>query len=261
MAEPLRTSFARLCRDTRISLDLSQRELAVAVGVSHGYLAALEGGHANPSLAVVQQIGDVLGLRLEFASTPPIVVEPIRQRDLVHARCSAYVDRRFRAAGWITRREVEVVHGRWHGWIDLLAFDPRTGTLVLVEVKTILDDVGGVERQLAWYERHVPEVARGLGWRPIRTSSWLLLLASSDVESMVRANREALDIPFPDRARAMRVVLQQDAAATTQVAERGLALIDPRSRRRDWLVATRSDGRRSPAPYRDYAEATRLLAR
>lgn len=261
MAEPLRTSFARLCRDTRISLDLSQRALAVAVGVSHGYLAALEGGHANPSIAVVQRIGDVLGLQLGFASTPPIVVEPIRQRDLVHARCSAYVDRRFRAAGWITRREVEVVHGRWHGWIDLLAFDPRTGNLVLIEVKTMLDDIGGVERQLAWYERHVPELARNLGWRPVRTSSWLLVLASGDVDAMIRANREALGIAFPVRARGMRVVLRQGAAQPTQVAERGLALIDPRSRRRDRLVATRSDGRRSPAPYRDYAEAARLLAR
>lgn len=261
MTEPLRTTFARLCRDTRISLDLSQREVALAAGLSHGYLAALEGGHANPSLAVVQRISDVLGLRLELVSTPPIVIEPIQQRDLVHARCSAYVDRRFRAAGWITRRELEVVHGRWHGWIDLLAFDPRTRTVVLVEVKTRLDDVGGVERQLAWYERHVPELARSGGWRPIRTSSWLLLLASSEVESVLRANREALGVAFPDRARAMRAVVQPGPVGAPQVGERGLALIDPRSRRRDWLVATRSDGRRSPAPYRDYAEAARLLAR
>lgn len=261
MTVPLRTTFARLCRDTRISLDLSQRELAVAVGVSHGYLAAIEGGRANPSLAMVQRIGDALGLRLEWASTPPIVIEPNRQRDLVHARCSAYVDRRFRAAGWVTRREVEVVHGRWHGWIDLLAFDPRTRTLVVVEVKTRLDDVGGVERQLAWYERHVLEVARSAGWRPSRTSSWLLLLASDEVESVLRANRVAMGVAFPDRARAMRAVVQHGLGDAPPVGERGLAMIDPRSRRRDWLISTRSDGRRSSAPYRDYVEAARLLAR
>lgn len=261
MADPLRTTFARLCRDTRISLDLSQRELAVAAGVSHGYVAELEGGRANPSLAVVERIGEVLGLRLELASTPPIVMEPVRQRDLVHARCSAYVDRRFRAAGWLTRREVEVVHGRWHGWIDLLAFDPRTRTLVLVEVKTRLDDVGSAERQLAWYERHLPEQARRAGWRPIRTSSWLLLLASDEVESAVRANRAALDIAFPDRARTMRTVVQPDPADALVVGGRGLALIDPHSRRRVWLMPSRSDGRRSPAAYRDYAEAARLLSR
>jgi hypothetical protein len=40
---------------------------------------------------------------------------------------------------------------------------------------------------------------------------------------------------------------------------RGLALVDPTSRRRDWLLPTRSDGRRSSLPYRDYADAARRL--
>ena len=33
--------------------------------------------------------------------------------------------------------EVEVVEGRAHGWVDLVAFDPRTGTLLVIEVKTM----------------------------------------------------------------------------------------------------------------------------
>jgi hypothetical protein len=41
---------------------------------------------------------------------------------------------------------------------------------------------------------------------------------------------------------------------------RGLALIDPTSRRRDWLLPSRSDGRRTRAPYMDYADAARRLA-
>jgi hypothetical protein len=35
---------------------------------------------------------------------------------------------------------------------------------------------------------------------------------------------------------------------------RGLALVDPSSRRRDWLIRTSVDGRRSPASYRGYAD-------
>jgi hypothetical protein len=42
---------------------------------------------------------------------------------------------------------------------------------------------------------------------------------------------------------------------------RGLALIDPSSRRRAWLIRTRLDGRRSPAPFADYADAARRLGR
>jgi hypothetical protein len=50
-------------------------------------------------------------------------------------------------------REVEIVHGRSHGWIDLLAFDRRTGTMLILEIKTRLSDLGAIERQIAWYER------------------------------------------------------------------------------------------------------------
>lgn len=76
-----------------------------------------------------------------------------RQHDTVHAICSGYVDRRLHRAGWTVAREVEIVHGRSHGWIDLLAFEPTTRTLVVIEVKTRLDDIGGLERQAAWYVR------------------------------------------------------------------------------------------------------------
>lgn len=80
--------------------------------------------------------------------------------------------------------------------------------------------------------------------------SVVLLLASEEVERMVHANRDALRVAFPLRGE----VLHQ-----TEVVGRSLALIDPRRRRRDWLMRTRDDGRRSVAPYRNYAEAATLL--
>ena len=98
-----------------------------------------------------------------------MLLEP-RQRDAVHAPCSGYANRRFRAGGWETGREVEIVHGRSHGWIDLLAFDPRTGLLLIVEIKTRLDDLGLVERQLAWYERSAFE--RGTQGRLAGQTRW-----------------------------------------------------------------------------------------
>ncbi|MEX1172245.1 MAG: helix-turn-helix domain-containing protein [Chloroflexota bacterium] len=271
MSHRLRTSFASLCRDTRTSLDITQRQLAAATGVSHGHIAAIETGRVNPSLDLVERIGEVLGLRLQLIGRPPVIVEPLRQRDLVHARCSGYVGRRYGSSGWETRRELEVASGRWHGWVDLLAFDPRTRTLVIVEVKTRIDDLGAIERQIAWYEREAPGLARNLGWRVDRIFTWLLLLASDEVDKGIRENRDALADGFPMRAPAMRGLLHGEAAATGDrdprsrhgaiIATRGLALIDPRSRRRDWLIASRVDGRRSPAPYRDYADAARRLYR
>ncbi|MFL5685351.1 MAG: helix-turn-helix domain-containing protein [Chloroflexota bacterium] len=245
---PLRMPFGRLCRSTRTALALSQRQLALAAGLSAGYVAAIETGTANPTLDVVERIGEALGLDLRIVGSPPVLVGP-RQRELVHARCSGYADRRLRADGWLTLREVEVVHGRSHGWIDLLAFDPRTGRLVVVEIKTRLDDMGAIERQVGWYRRMAPAIARLEGWSVRHTSAWLLLLASDDVETAVRANKDVLRFTFPARGAALL-----DATAP------GLALIDPTSRRRRWLIRPRIDGRRTAAPYRDAADAARRIA-
>lgn len=237
-------------------LDITQAELAAAVGVSRSHIAGIETGRVDPSLDLVWSIADRLGLDLQLVGRPPLALEP-RRGDLVHARCSSYVDRRLQRHGWATAREVEVVAGRAHGWIDLPAFDPRSRTLIIVEVKTRLDDIGGVERQIAWYEREAFGVARSLGWRPRRTRAWLLLLASDEIESQISLHRDLLRRAFPDRAPAMRAVFLQGAA---DARPRGLALIDPTSRRKEWLISTRSDGRRSATSFRDYADAARRLS-
>lgn len=70
MATPLRMSFARLCRETRTMLDITQAELAAAVGVSRPYIAGIESGRANPSLEVVERIGSALGLEMRLIGRP-----------------------------------------------------------------------------------------------------------------------------------------------------------------------------------------------
>jgi transcriptional regulator with XRE-family HTH domain len=258
----LRTTFARLCRDTRTTLDVTQRELAAAVGVSRAHVAAIESGRANPSLDLVTRIAEALGLELDFRVRAPIVFGRSRQRDLVHARCSGHIDRRLRRGGWSTQREVEIVHGRSHGWIDLVAYDPRTRTMLIVEIKTRLDDIGLLERQVAWYERTGPAIASRLGWRPVRILTWVLVLASDEAESVMQTDREVLALSFPGRAPVMQSIVEGVVPEGGDAAGRGqraIALIDPASRRRRWLMKSRSDGRRSAAPYRDYADAAARL--
>jgi transcriptional regulator with XRE-family HTH domain len=256
VANPLRTSFAELCRDTRTLLDITQGELAEAAGVSRSLIAGIETARVNPTLDIVMRVGDALGLDLQLVGQQPNVIDP-RRSSFVHGRCSAYTGRRLGGHGWSIRREVEVIHGRSHGWIDILAFHPGSGTLVIVEIKTRLDDLGTIERQLGWYERAAREVAVRAGWRPVIVVSWLLLLDSEEVEVAIRRERELIRAGFPQRAGQMRAVLDGERPSGS---ERGLALIDPSSRRAAWLIPTRLDGRRSPAPYRDYADAARRMA-
>lgn len=254
----IQTSFAEACRSVRISLDLTQQHVASRAGVSRAHYAKVEGGRATPSLALVERIADALGLRLSLGVQPPVIHgEPI-SRDIVHARCSAYIGRRLRGAGWQVAREVLIEAGQHRGWIDLLAFDPRSGTVLVIECKTRLDDVGAVERQIAWYERVAWDAARNQGWEVRRVVAFLVVLASEEVETTVKSHRELLADAFPGRALDMLRVIADGAARCDR---RGFAMVDPRSRRHDWLIRTRVDGRRSPSPFVGYAHAARLLTK
>lgn len=253
----LRISFGRACIETRLSLDVSRQALADRVGISVRYMAMIERGRANPSLRLVERIADALGLETQILIRPPIFPVGPHLSDEVHARCSAYVDRRIGVLGWTTAREVEVIHGRSHGWVDLLAFNARTGTLLIIEIKTRIEDLGGLERQLGWYERMAWQAARRLGWRPTRIVSIVLALASEEVERVVRSHREWLGLAFPMRAPQITELM---ARPESTIAVRGFALIDPSSRRRNWLIKTSLEGRRSALPYADYADAIRPAA-
>lgn len=251
----LALSFARIFRGRRAELDLTQAVLSSALGISRSHYAAIKAGRANPSIAMVGRISEILGLRVNVVAAPLVLVTGPTTRDAVHARCSAYVQRRLEADGWIVMREVEVSDGRLRGWVDLVAFDPRSGTLLVIEVKTSIDDIGQLERQVGWYMRAVAAVIPS-AWRPTRTVSWLLVLATFEADQAIGRHRDAFDRAFPLRAAGMRDVVARTSPAA---GERGVALIDPRSRRRDWLIATRVDGRRTPLPYQDRAGAARIL--
>lgn len=128
---------------------------------------------------------------------------------------------------------------------------------MILEVKTRLVDLGALERQMAWYERLARQSALRLGWRPRRSASIVLALASDEVDRVVRTHRDLLSLAFPMRALEIARVL---AEPSQLASERGLALIDPSSRRRDWLIRTSVDGRRSRLPYSNYADAVRPAA-
>jgi transcriptional regulator with XRE-family HTH domain len=254
MPSPTGTAFGLICRGRRADLDQTQAAIAGALGISRSRYAEIESGHAHPTTAMMDRIVEALGLRLHLTASA-VVVTVRRPRDAVHARCSAYVARRFRAAGWLVLRELEIHDGRFHGWVDLVAFDPRTRRLLVIEIKTSIDDIGRLERQLGWYERGVLR-AIPADWRSDHIGSWLLALATTEVDASLAAHRAVFDEVFPIRAGEMRAVV---TGSGDLESGRGVALIDPRSRRREWLMPTRIDGRRAPAPYQDRATAAQAM--
>lgn len=259
LAQTMRLTVARSVKDGRRAIGWSQQELGRRSRVSRQMVGRVERATVSPSFEVAARLFGTLGIEAELVVRVPFLMDRQRQRDPAHARCAAYVQRRLEKAGWPVRREVEVVHGRSHGWIDLLAFEPRSGTLLVIEIKTQLDDLGQVERSLGWYEREAWAAARRLGWRPHRITSWLLLLATAAADSRVVENRDALSAAFPGRAPGMIGWLR--GADPGPAERRAFAMIDPRSRRKTWLTRSRVDGRRTPAPYLHYADFMASLRR
>jgi hypothetical protein len=214
-------------------------------------IAAVESTQANPSLDVLTALLDGLDVDIDLVVRGPVQIDGPRRHDRAHAICSAYVQRRLEAAGWFVAREVRIEDGRYLGWIDLLAFDPASSTLLVIEIKTQIDDVGGIERSIDWHVRGAYRAAQRLGWRAEHIAAWLVALATDEVDAELRRNRTIWASAFPHRAPEMADAIRVPPGP---LPGRGLALVDPRSRRRDWLIRARVDGRRSSLPYRDYAD-------
>lgn len=244
-------------KTARLNANWTQRELSRRSGVAQAHICRIERGQVRDlPIDVVDRLFTALGVRYWLGTELPHVMRP--QSDFVHARCSVYASRRLTASGWLIAREVEIGSDRSRGWIDILAFHPGSGMLLVIEVKTEVHDLGAIERSLSWYRREALRAARRLGWQPTSIGSVLLLLQSRVNDDRSVASSHALATGFPGRAAALQAVTDGDAGLGDS---QYLAMIDPRSRRAAWLRATRSDGRRTPAPYVDYIDAARQLER
>lgn len=240
-------------------LGWSQSHLADHAGTSRSVVSRIERGEVpGLSIRTATCLLEAMGARLDIGVDVPVLPAGPRQQDPAHARLGGYVVRRLRGAGWRTATEVEVGGDRSRGWIDVLAVHEESRVVLVIELKTEIHDLGAIERSLNWYQREAWAAARRLGWRPRRISSWLLLLATEANDSRVLSNRLSFDTGFPLRSRQLAELI---AGAAGIDDARGIAMIDPRSRRRAWCRPLRIDGRsRGASPYRDYADFMRVIA-
>jgi transcriptional regulator with XRE-family HTH domain len=234
-------------RDARQARGWSQAELGAQSGLSQSAIAAIEKGNAGriDSLErICTGLGGelVLDVRLPFAGDGP------RQVDSGHARCVGSMRRLLECAGHICVTEQEILDGPWRGWIDLVAYDSTLRRLVIVEVKTELQDAGALDRQVGRYVRLCLEVARRHGWSVVEIAVIVVVLATARNDAFLIANRQVLGPAFPIRGRrAISCVLDRGP-----IQARMLLMIDPRRRGRRALLRSAADGRRTAAPYTDY---------
>lgn len=258
-AEPdLGARLGLAIKSTRLGFGWTERELAHRLASNQAAIQRLEGGcqrHVDVHLATAAL--DILGIRVTIDASPVGLAERREQRDLVHARCVGYVVRQLRQRGWAVRTEVEIGEGRFRGWIDVLAFRESDGALLVIEIKTEINDFGRILRSLGWYVRSSRAAALAVGWRPRSIVPALVALATMETDARLSSNVELVRNELPGGAVALAAWINDERS---ERAGPSIGLIDPRSRRAAWLWRPRFDGRRSVAPYRDYADAARRFS-
>ena len=253
MDEPSRMVVGAGIRSIRHAVGWTQKELGARVGQTQGWVSRVENGRIEDlTFSAADRLLGALGARLVVSIDAPYLGDRRRQREPAHSRMSAYVATRLSRVGWQVATEVEIGGDRSRGWIDILAYHPSTGMLLVIELKTEIHDLSAIQRSLGWYQREAWGAARRLGWRPRKVIGCLLLLATEANDIRSTENRDVLGADFPARTRDLNAIVAGGIPADG--ARRGVAMVDPRSRRNAWLRPLRIDGRRRPAPYRNYAD-------
>ena len=109
-----------------------------------------------------------------------------------------------RGLGWIVLPEVTFsIYGE-RGSIDVLAFHPATGSLLVIEVKSAVPDVQATLAGLDRKRRLAPRIAREDGWRVTSVSAWLVLPNDRTARRRVEAHEATFRAALPGATLDMR---------------------------------------------------------
>lgn len=222
--------LGRLARTLRVRARLTQAALATRAGVDRRAVSVLECGRARQlRLGVVEAILGALGARFD-----PRVLwngpELDRLLDAGHAALGAAVKRQLERWGWLVRVEVSYSRYGERGRIDLLAFHPAVGALLVIELKTELVDVQELLGLLDTKVRLAPRIAPDLGWRPVVVVPVVVFLEHRTTRHRLRVLASLFD-RFSLQGRAAPSWLRRPDAGTvptgllwfTRTADRSLA--------------------------------------
>ncbi|MFL5869454.1 MAG: multiprotein-bridging factor 1 family protein [Solirubrobacterales bacterium] len=247
-------------RRARVVIDCSQRELARRSSVPQTAISRFERGRLDAlTIDQLDRLAVALGGAATVGLQIPFLARRARQRDRVHARCVAFVAAHLARHGWEVATEVAIQGRSGPGWIDILAFHRPSATLLVIEVKTEIHDLGEIQRTLDWYESNARPAARAKGWPVTRVCGALLVLATRAADERARENRDLIRLGFPGDVDDL-IGFVADPSSTPHW-QRVIASIDPLARSRRWLRPLAVDRRRRPSPHADYAAVAVELER
>ena len=200
-------------RALRLRRRLTQAQLAAKAGLSRATVARVERGHADgATLRTLTRTAAALG------ATVSIRVlwhgEALdRLLDATHADLTDLVLRLLVDPGWEVATEVSFNVRGERGVIDVLAFHPETGSLLVIEIKSVVPDLQAMLGTLDRKVRVAPSIARERGWRPKTVSRLLVLPDDRTARRRVERHASTFATALPSRTATVRRWLRHPADA------------------------------------------------
>jgi len=181
----------------------TQAQLAEQARVSRGAIQRVErGGAEDFTGALVRRMAVALGARFEQRLLWQGEALD-RLLDADHARLVDIVVRWLRDEGWDVAPEATFAIAGERGSIDVMAFHAATGTLLVVEVKTVVPDMQAMLSGIDRKARVARSVARARGWDARVVARLLVLPDDRTSRRRVELQAATLDAALPARTRAV----------------------------------------------------------
>ncbi|HJP70384.1 MAG TPA: helix-turn-helix transcriptional regulator [Candidatus Limnocylindria bacterium] len=192
--------IGRSARSLRHRRGWRQKDVSERARRPRSALVDLEAGRiGNLKVDTIRDLLEAIGARLVIdvvggAGDPRLLI------DAGHAFLEEFWKRRLERWGWLVRAEVSFNRYGERGRIDLLAFHRATGTLLVIEIKTVLWDLQALLGSLDVKVRNARFIAADYGWQ-VRRVVPVAVVAGSSTTRRAIASHEALFAPFELRGR------------------------------------------------------------
>jgi transcriptional regulator with XRE-family HTH domain len=196
--------FGRGIRALRQRIGWRQDDLAREARVSRSAVGRIERGRADRvTVAALDRVAAALDarviVRLDWRAE-----QLDRLLDAAHSGTVDLVVAFLTGAGWLVATEVSFsIYGE-RGSIDVLAFHPTTRTLLVVEVKSTVPDVGPMLMTLDRKVRLAPGIARQRGWEVGSVARLLVIRDGATARRRVAALAATFANAFPVQGAAVK---------------------------------------------------------
>jgi transcriptional regulator with XRE-family HTH domain len=206
-----------LFRAARLRLAWRQSDVAGRAGVSRQTISRIERGHLGCSLPRLRRVAAILEVQIDVAARWR-GGEGARLLSERHGVMAESVSRALPLTGWEPRAEVSFSIFGERGVIDLLAWHPASRTVLVIELKTEIVDVGELLATFGRKRRLLARVAREQGWDPLVLAAAVLVDDRTMNRRRVADHRATLRSELPADGRTLRAWLRSPGGPISALA-------------------------------------------